>query len=42
MCTMKARRNITIDSELNKKLKENHLNASALINDLLKTYFEEN
>lgn len=41
MCMMKARRNITIDAELDKKLRQNHINASGLINELLKAYYEE-
>ena len=39
---MKVQRNITIDAEINEKLKGSpHINASGLINDLLKAYFNE-
>jgi len=39
---MKIQRTITIDTEIDDKLKQNPtINASALINLLLKKYFEE-
>jgi len=40
---MKAQRTVTLDDEVDKKLRQRtHLNVSALINDLLKKYLEEN
>ena len=40
---MKTQRNITIDKEVNEELKRHpHINVSALINELLKQYLEEN
>jgi len=39
----KVQRTITLDSDLNQTLREHpYINASALINDLLKQYFKEN
>jgi len=39
----KVQRTITLDSDVNQTLRENpYINASALINDLLKKHFKEN
>ena len=40
---MKAQRTVTIDHEVDEELRQRtHINVSALINELLKNYLEEN